>query len=102
MVGSLAASQKRSLTVMMGSKMKGVTVVRSSSSETTSMEVEVVTGQVTEVTKDTFWPIVKAAGDKVVVLDMYAQWYHLRSTNRFFVSEFSKMKTKNRISLTSL
>jgi hypothetical protein len=36
-----------------------------------------VTGQVTEVTKDTFWPIVKAAGDKLVVLDMYTQWYRL-------------------------
>lgn len=32
-------------------------------------------GQVTEVNKDTFWPIVKAAGDKTVVLDMYTQWY---------------------------
>ncbi|XWS58943.1 hypothetical protein CRYUN_Cryun08bG0077700 [Craigia yunnanensis] len=32
-------------------------------------------GQVTEVTKDTFWPIVNAAGDKTVVLDMYTQWY---------------------------
>lgn len=31
-------------------------------------------GQVTEVTNDTFWPIVKAAGDKTVVLDMYTQW----------------------------
>ncbi|KAF2286421.1 hypothetical protein GH714_016838 [Hevea brasiliensis] len=31
-------------------------------------------GQVTEVTKDTFWPIVKSAGDKTVVLDMYTQW----------------------------
>ncbi|XP_054802285.1 thioredoxin F-type, chloroplastic-like [Prosopis cineraria] len=31
-------------------------------------------GQVTEVTKDTFWPIVRAAGDKTVVLDMYTQW----------------------------
>ncbi|XP_039002251.1 thioredoxin F-type, chloroplastic-like [Hibiscus syriacus] len=26
------------------------------------------------VTKDTFWPIVNAAGDKTVVLDMYTQW----------------------------
>ncbi|VAH67540.1 unnamed protein product [Triticum turgidum subsp. durum] len=34
-----------------------------------------VTGQVTEVCKDTFWPIVKAAGEKPVVLDMYTQWY---------------------------
>ncbi|KAK4748733.1 hypothetical protein SAY87_015319 [Trapa incisa] len=31
-------------------------------------------GQVTEVDKDSFWPIVKAAGDKIVVLDMYTQW----------------------------
>ncbi|KAL4323983.1 hypothetical protein GQ457_11G010980 [Hibiscus cannabinus] len=31
-------------------------------------------GQVTEVTKDTFWPIVNAAEDKTVVLDMYTQW----------------------------
>ncbi|KAL5711668.1 hypothetical protein ACHQM5_013929 [Ranunculus cassubicifolius] len=33
-----------------------------------------VVGQVTEVDKDTFWPLVKASGDKVVVLDMYTQW----------------------------
>ncbi|EPS67123.1 hypothetical protein M569_07657 [Genlisea aurea] len=31
-------------------------------------------GQVTEVNKDTFWPIVKSAGEKTVVLDMYTQW----------------------------
>ncbi|XP_021632496.1 thioredoxin F-type, chloroplastic isoform X2 [Manihot esculenta] len=31
-------------------------------------------GQVTEVTKDTFWPIVNSAGEKIVVLDMYTQW----------------------------
>ncbi|XP_047969858.1 thioredoxin F2, chloroplastic-like [Salvia hispanica] len=39
-------------------------------------EVEVVAevGKVTAVTKDTFWPIVKAAGDKTVVVDMYTQW----------------------------
>nr|7C2B_C Chain C, Thioredoxin F2, chloroplastic [Arabidopsis thaliana] len=36
--------------------------------------VNVTVGQVTEVDKDTFWPIVKAAGDKIVVLDMYTQW----------------------------
>ncbi|KAL1552199.1 thioredoxin F2, chloroplastic-like [Salvia divinorum] len=29
---------------------------------------------VAEVGKDTFWPIVKAAGDKTVVVDMYTQW----------------------------
>ncbi|KAK9087888.1 hypothetical protein Syun_030282 [Stephania yunnanensis] len=36
----------------------------------------VVVGQVTEVNKDTFWPIVKAAAveEKIVVLDMYTQW----------------------------
>lgn len=36
-------------------------------------------GKVTEVTVNTFWPIVKAAGDKTVVVDMYTQWsvYHL-------------------------
>ncbi|KAG9447431.1 hypothetical protein H6P81_013559 [Aristolochia fimbriata] len=33
-----------------------------------------VAGQVTEVNKDSFWPIVEAAGEKVVVLDMYTQW----------------------------
>ncbi|CAH9131407.1 unnamed protein product [Cuscuta epithymum] len=31
-------------------------------------------GKVTEVNKDTFWPIVEAAGDKPVVVDMYTQW----------------------------
>uniref|UniRef100_A0A6V7QY36 Thioredoxin domain-containing protein n=1 Tax=Ananas comosus var. bracteatus TaxID=296719 RepID=A0A6V7QY36_ANACO len=35
---------------------------------------EAVVGQVTEVGKDTFWPIVEAAEDKIVVLDMYTQW----------------------------
>ncbi|CAN6447508.1 unnamed protein product [Victoria cruziana] len=33
-----------------------------------------VVGQVTEVNKDTFWPIVNSAEVKVVVLDMYTQW----------------------------
>ncbi|XP_077250221.1 thioredoxin F-type, chloroplastic-like [Tasmannia lanceolata] len=36
--------------------------------------VQVVVGQVTEVNKDTFWPIVEASGEKIVVLDMYTQW----------------------------
>ncbi|CAN8300137.1 unnamed protein product [Cochlearia groenlandica] len=40
------------------------------SSETVNVSV----GKVTEVDKDTFWPIVKAAGDMIVVLDMYTQW----------------------------
>ncbi|XP_031481084.1 thioredoxin F-type, chloroplastic-like isoform X2 [Nymphaea colorata] len=33
-----------------------------------------VVGKVTEVDKDTFWPIVSAAEGKVVVLDMYTRW----------------------------
>ncbi|CAL9132570.1 unnamed protein product [Musa acuminata var. zebrina] len=36
--------------------------------------LETAVGQVTEVDRDTFWPLVKAAGDRVVVLDMYTQW----------------------------
>lgn len=46
-----------------------------------SVETAVVTvGQVTEVDKDSFWPIVKATGEKIVVLDMYTQWYALRNS----------------------
>lgn len=43
-----------------------------SSLETTGPTV--VVGKVTEVNQDTFWPLVNAAGDKTVVLDMYTQW----------------------------
>lgn len=43
--------------------------------------VNVSVGQVTEVDKDTFWPIVKAAGEKIVVLDMYTQWYVTLNTS---------------------
>ncbi|KAL3838539.1 hypothetical protein ACJIZ3_023130 [Penstemon smallii] len=39
-----------------------------------SLDAVAEVGRVTEVNKDTFWPIVKAAGDKTVVLDMYTQW----------------------------
>ncbi|PKI66913.1 hypothetical protein CRG98_012676 [Punica granatum] len=40
-----------------------------------SLETAIVSaGQVMEVNKDNFWPIVGAAGDKTVVLDMYTQW----------------------------
>ncbi|XP_057539838.1 thioredoxin F-type, chloroplastic-like [Amaranthus tricolor] len=42
--------------------------------ETMGAQVEDIVGKVTQVNKDTFWPIVKAAGDKPVVLDMYTQW----------------------------
>ncbi|EHA8590664.1 Thioredoxin F2, chloroplastic [Cocos nucifera] len=45
-------------------------VVRSSILETAAP----VVGQVTDVNKDTFWPLVKAAGSKIVVLDMFTQW----------------------------
>ncbi|KAH9607703.1 hypothetical protein KSS87_010966 [Heliosperma pusillum] len=31
-------------------------------------------GKVTEVNKDTFWPIVNSNQDKTLVLDMYTQW----------------------------
>ncbi|PSR92924.1 Thioredoxin F-type like [Actinidia chinensis var. chinensis] len=48
--------------------------VRVRSSLDTAGSVVVTVGQVTEVNKDTFWPLVKAAGDKTVVLDMYTQW----------------------------
>ena len=49
--------------------------VRVRSSLDTAGSMVVAVGQVTEVNKDTFWPLVKAAGDKTVVLDMYTQWY---------------------------
>lgn len=48
---------------------KSFAVVRS------SLETVATVGQVTEVDKDTFWPIVNAAADKTIVLDMYTQWY---------------------------
>lgn len=38
-----------------------------------SAEVATYVGGVTEVDKDTFWPLVRKAGDKTVVLDMYTQ-----------------------------
>ncbi|KAK4796266.1 hypothetical protein SAY86_028592 [Trapa natans] len=48
---------------------------RSSIAARCSIDMAVVTvGQVTEVDKDSFWPIVEAAGEKAVVLDMYTQW----------------------------
>ena len=44
------------------------------SSEQASAEIATFVGGVAEVDKDTFWPLVKKAGDKTVVLDMYTQW----------------------------
>ncbi|KAL8052323.1 hypothetical protein ABFX02_06G201832 [Erythranthe guttata] len=46
--------------------------VKSSLDATSAVVAEV--GRVTEVSMATFWPIVEAAGDKTVVLDMYTQW----------------------------
>lgn len=48
--------------------------VKASLDATANDSAVAVVGQVTEVCKDTFWPIVKAAGDKPVVVDMYTQW----------------------------
>lgn len=48
--------------------------VKASLDATANASAVAVVGQVTEVCKDTFWPIVKAAGDKPVVVDMYTQW----------------------------
>ncbi|GER28266.1 thioredoxin [Striga asiatica] len=42
--------------------------------DSTAATVTAEIGQVTEVNKDTFWPIVNAAGAKTVVLDMFTQW----------------------------
>ncbi|KAK9997926.1 hypothetical protein SO802_017529 [Lithocarpus litseifolius] len=58
-------------TVSRSSSRRVVTRVRSSLD---TVEPTVKVGQVTEVDKDTFWPLVKAADDKTVVLDMYTQW----------------------------
>ncbi|XP_076943075.1 thioredoxin F-type, chloroplastic-like [Bidens hawaiensis] len=65
--------------VMMFNKMDGRNRkgFRSSVKVRSSLETAgavVVVGKVTEVNQDTFWPIVNAAGDKTVVLDMYTQW----------------------------
>lgn len=54
--------------------MKVRTARVSASLEAVLAEPETLIGKVTEVNKDTFWPIVNAAGDKTVVLDMYTQW----------------------------
>ncbi|XAR62507.1 hypothetical protein NMG60_11017284 [Bertholletia excelsa] len=48
--------------------------VRSSLETAGKVPVVVRVGQVMEVNKDTFWPLVKAVGNKTVVLNMYTQW----------------------------
>ncbi|XP_066362591.1 thioredoxin F, chloroplastic-like [Miscanthus floridulus] len=92
-----AAVQKRSLllsTTTSETRGGGVAPVRSSGLETTSVGVraEAITGQVTEVNKDTFWPIVEAAGDKVVVLDMYTEWC---GPCKVMAPKFQEMSEKN-------
>ncbi|PIA25789.1 hypothetical protein AQUCO_10800042v1 [Aquilegia coerulea] len=64
-------SKKNKMKNLEMNKRRRTNFVTRSSLET---PVEVVVGQVTEVNKDTFWPLVNASGDKVVVLDMYTQW----------------------------
>lgn len=49
-------------------------LVKASLDSTATTTTTPTLGKVTEVNKDTFWPIVEAAGDKPVVLDMYTQW----------------------------
>nr|O81332.1 RecName: Full=Thioredoxin F-type, chloroplastic; Short=Trx-F; Flags: Precursor [Mesembryanthemum crystallinum]AAC19392.1 thioredoxin F precursor [Mesembryanthemum crystallinum] len=48
--------------------------VKASLETAVGAESETLVGKVTEVDKDTFWPIANGAGDKPVVLDMYTQW----------------------------
>ncbi|MFQ6653448.1 hypothetical protein Gotur_024853 [Gossypium turneri] len=67
---SLSLKTVNSISSAKNNRRKGVVGKVRSSLETAGATV----GQVTEVTKDTFWPIVNAAGDKTVVLDMYTQW----------------------------
>lgn len=64
-------SSKRRSNVALSRRRVHCGVVVRSSLETVGPTV----GKVTEVNKDTFWPIVNGAGDKAVVLDMYTQWY---------------------------
>ncbi|KAG8054250.1 hypothetical protein GUJ93_ZPchr0001g29948 [Zizania palustris] len=91
--GGGAACQRRSLAMMSGSE-RGVFPAKSSSSDTATVGAEAVavTGQVTEVNKDTFWPIVKAAGPKLVVLDMYTQWC---GPCKVIAPKFHEMSEKN-------
>ncbi|CAM8914603.1 unnamed protein product [Rhodiola kirilowii] len=56
------------------SSVGGVPRVRRRTVSGCTLKTEAVVGTVSEVDKDTFWPIVEAAGDKTVVLDMYTQW----------------------------
>lgn len=58
----------------LSAKVRSTLDTSASASASEAAAAAVQTGQVTEVNKDTFWPIVNSAGDKIVVLDMYTQW----------------------------
>ncbi|PWA82419.1 Thioredoxin [Artemisia annua] len=73
---SLKLTQKTVLKVGLRNN-NNVVRVRSSLEGGGSSVTTAVIGVVTEVDKDTFWPIVEDAGDKTVVLDMYTQWVNL-------------------------
>ncbi|KAE8706418.1 Thioredoxin F-type [Hibiscus syriacus] len=83
-VASCSVSSTSNSSLLRSSSLKTVTSISSSRNNKrkgavgkvrSSLETAGATvGQVTEVTKDTFWPIVNAAEDKTVVLDMYTQW----------------------------
>lgn len=66
------AADCSSLKVMKG-KQRSISV-KCSMDAVAAAEPVAEVGCVTEVNKDTFWPIVKNAGDKTVVVDMYTQW----------------------------
>lgn len=68
----VSCNSKRRLSAKVRSTLDTSASASASASEAAAAAVQ--TGQVTEVNKDTFWPIVNAAGDKIVVLDMYTQW----------------------------
>ncbi|OAY84468.1 Thioredoxin F-type, chloroplastic [Ananas comosus] len=70
--GSVAASKEASAARSPEPARAGLEAAAAAAAAATA---EAVVGQVTEVGKDTFWPIVEAAEDKIVVLDMYTQWY---------------------------
>ncbi|KAJ7978276.1 Thioredoxin [Quillaja saponaria] len=76
-VSSKNAITGGSLSLRLSSTMRGGSTGGKACTVRSSLDTvgpTVTVGQVTEVNKDTFWPIVKAAGNKAVVLDMYTQW----------------------------
>ncbi|KAL8166240.1 hypothetical protein V2J09_007739 [Rumex salicifolius] len=75
----IARSSSRSYNGVVGVGVSASTTRRKRESVVVRSSLEAVAGDslvgtVTEVDKDTFWPIVNGAGDKTVILDMYTQW----------------------------